>query len=162
MSRLFPHPALSVFLALIWLVLAGSWSAGSLILALLVGLAVPLVTAPLWPGTPRLRRPLALLEYLGIVVWDVIKSSFAVARVILFLRPDEIRSAFVAVPLDLTSPEAIALLAGTITMTPGTLTADYSADGRSLLVHALHAPDPDALRDEIKSRYEARLLRIFG
>ena len=47
-------------------------------------------------------------------------------------------------------------------MTPGTLTADLSADGRLLLVHALHAPDPDAVRDEIKSRYEARLQRIFA
>ncbi len=58
--------------------------------------------------------------------------------------------------------EAISLLAGTITMTPGTLTADVSADGRTLLVHALHAPDPDAVRDEIKTRYEARLKRIFA
>jgi len=36
-----------------------------------------------------------------------------------------------------------------------------SACGRALLIHALHAPDPDAIRAEIKSRYEARLLRIF-
>jgi multicomponent K+:H+ antiporter subunit E len=36
-------------------------------------------------------------------------------------------------------------------MTPGTLTADFSADGRALLIHSLHAPDPDAIRDEIKS-----------
>lgn len=162
MNRLLPHPALSVFLALVWLILAGSWTPGSLVLAGLAGVIVPMITAPLWPGTPWLRRPLGLAGYVGIVIWDVIKSSFAVARVILFLPPGQIRSAWIAVPLDLTSPEAIALLAGTITMTPGTLTADYSADGRSLLVHALHAPDPGAVRDEIKSRYEARLQRIFG
>ena len=58
--------------------------------------------------------------------------------------------------------QAISLLAGTITMTPGTLTADMSADGKALLIHALHAPDPDAFRDEIKSRYERRLKGIFA
>jgi multicomponent K+:H+ antiporter subunit E len=47
-------------------------------------------------------------------------------------------------------------------MTPGTLTADISADGRALLIHSLHAPDPDSIRADIKSRYEARLKRIFG
>jgi len=46
-------------------------------------------------------------------------------------------------------------------MTPGTVTADMSADGRALLVHSLHAPDPGAVRDEIKSRYETRLKGIF-
>ena len=52
--------------------------------------------------------------------------------------------------------------AGTITLTPGTLTAEFSADSKTLLIHALHAPDPDAIRDDIKSRYEARLKRIFA
>ena len=42
------------------------------------------------------------------------------------------------------------------------LTADISADGRTLLIHSLHAPDPDAIRDGILSRYESRLKRIYG
>ncbi len=161
MRALFPHPVLSAFLGLVWLMVAGSWTAGSLVMALIVAVVVPWATLPLWPDKPRLRRPLGLIPYVGIVLYDVVRSSFAVARIILFLPPDAVQSAWIAVPLDLTSPEAIALLAGTITMTPGTLTADYSADGRTLLVHALHAPDPDSVRDEIKTRYEARLKRIF-
>ena len=160
--RLLPHPGLSGFLVLFWLILAGSWGLGSLLLALAVGVVVPLIVAAWWPERPRLRAPLGLVTYTLIVVWDVIRGCFTVARVILFLPADQIRTAWVVVPLDLDSPEAIALLAGTITMTPGTLTADYSADGRALLVHSLHAPDPDAVRDEIKTRYEARLQRIFG
>ena len=64
-------------------------------------------------------------------------------------------------PLDLVEPESITVLAGTITMTPGTLTAEIAADGHSLLVHCLHAPDPDGVRDDIKARYERRLKEIF-
>jgi multicomponent K+:H+ antiporter subunit E len=94
-------------------------------------------------------------------MWDVIVANFQVARIVLFMPKDKIRSAWVTVPLDLRAPEAITLLAGTITMTPGTVTADMSACGRVLLIHSLHAPDPDAVRDDIKSRYEARLKRIF-
>jgi multicomponent K+:H+ antiporter subunit E len=71
------------------------------------------------------------------------------------------RPAWVVIPLDLTRPEAITALSATITMTPGTLTAEMSTDGRALLVHCLHAPNPDAVRDEIKSRYERRLKEIF-
>ena len=161
LRRLIPHPALTVFLILFWLVLANKWTFGSFLLATILGLGIPLFTAPWWPGRPRLRSPLRLVGYTVIVLYDVVISSFQVAWIILFRHPDKIQSAFIPVPLSLTSPEAVALLAGTITMTPGTLTAEISADGRQLLIHALHAPDPDAVRDGILARYEARLKRIF-
>jgi multicomponent K+:H+ antiporter subunit E len=114
------------------------------------------------PAAPRIAQPLALIAYGGLVVWDVIVASVQVARIIVFMPKDQIKSAFIAVPIDLPSPQAITILAGTITLTPGTLTADISSDGSVLLIHALHAPDPVATRDDIKSRYEARLKRIFA
>lgn len=162
LTRLYPHPVLTGFLALFWLVLADSWTFGSLVMALVLATLIPLLTVKWWPDKPRLNHPLGLVPYTAIVLWDVIVSSFQVARIILFMPPDQIRSAYIAVPTTLTSPEAIALLAGTITMTPGTLTADISADGKTLLIHSLHAPDPDAIRDSILTRYESRLKRIFA
>ena len=56
---------------------------------------------------------------------------------------------------------ALTMLTSIISLTPGTVSADISNNGRSLLVHALDAPDPDAVRDEIKQRYESRLKEIF-
>ncbi|MFO1202437.1 MAG: Na+/H+ antiporter subunit E [Tabrizicola sp.] len=161
MKRLFPHPYLSLTLILLWFLLVNQWKLGSLAMALILATLIPLLSARWWPDRPVIRRPFGLLSYMALVLWDVIVANFQVARIILFLPSDRIRSAWITVPLDLTSPEAISLLAGTITMTPGTLTADFSAEGRALLIHSLHAPDPDAIRDEIKRRYEARLQRIF-
>ena len=97
----------------------------------------------------------------GVVAWDIVLANLQVARLILRVPNDRLRSRYVTVPLALTSPEAITVLAGTITMTPGTVSAELSADGRALLVHGLDVPDPDALVGDIKSRYEARLLEIF-
>ena len=134
---------------------------GSLVLAAVLGTVIPLLTTAWWPDRPKVKHPLRLASYSLLVLWDVIVANFQVARIVLFMPRAKIQSAWITVPLDLTSPEAISLLAGTITMTPGTLTADMSACGRALLVHALHAPDPDATRDDIKARYESRLQRIF-
>ena len=159
--KIFPHPYLSALLAVTWMLLVNRFAIGSLAMAAILGIALPLVTASYWPARPRLTRPFEMLPYLALVLWDVILANIQVARIILFMPPDQIKSAWIAVPVDLTSPEAITLLAGTITMTPGTLTADMTRDGRVLLIHALHAPDPDAVRDDIKSRYETRLKRIF-
>jgi multicomponent K+:H+ antiporter subunit E len=153
---------LSGLLFVAWVLLANSSSLGTLLMAALLGALIPLITAAYWPDRPRLAHPLGLVGYFGLVLWDVLIANIQVARIILFMPADQIKSAWITVPVDLASPEALALLAGTITLTPGSLTAEFSADNKALLVHALHAPNPDALRDDIKSRYEARLKRIFG
>jgi multicomponent K+:H+ antiporter subunit E len=161
LRKVFPHPYLTLFLIAVWFMLVNRLAVGTTVMAVILGTLIPHVTAVWWPKRPRIKAPLALLSYAALVVWDVIVANFQVARIVLFMPADQIRSAFIRVPVDLQSREAITLLAGTITMTPGTLTADMSSCGKALLIHALHAPDPDAVRDDIKARYEARLKRIF-
>lgn len=120
-----------------------------------------MLTAPYWPDRPKISRPLKVLEYGFVVLWDIVVANIQVAAIILFKREENIQSHWIVVPLELTSAEAITVLAGTITMTPGTVSATLAADGGSILVHCLHTDDVDAVRDEIKTRYERRLKEIF-
>lgn len=159
--RLIPHPILSVTLLLVWLGLVNKVTPGNVLLGAILGLIVPMITAAYWPDRPTLKRPLVILGYMAVVLWDIIVANIQVAMLILFKPKDKLASAWVTVPLDLTSPEAITVLAGTITLTPGTVSAVLAADGGAILVHCLHAPDPDAVRDDIKARYEGRLKEIF-
>lgn len=161
LRNLLPHPFLTVTITVVWIMLVNKLSLGNFVLGLGLGIVLPIMTAPYWPDRPRLQRPLRLAEYILVVLWDIIVANVIVAAIILFRRNDDIRSAWIHVPLDLTSAEAITMLAGTITMTPGTVSAMLAADGRSILVHCLHTDDPDATRDQIKSRYESRLMEIF-
>lgn len=161
LTRLLPHPLLTLTLTVTWLLLVNTLTLGNLLLGLALGLIIPAMTAPYWPDRPQLRNPVRIVEYFFIVLWDIIVANVIVAGIILFRPLDRIRTHWVAVPLELTSPEAITVLAGTITMTPGTVSAMLSADGRSILVHCLDTGDPDATRDDIKVRYEHRLKEIF-
>jgi multicomponent K+:H+ antiporter subunit E len=95
-------------------------------------------------------------------MWDIIVANIEVAWIVLTVSNAKLKPAWIVIPLELRTPEAITLLAGTITLTPGTVSADLSQSGHSLLVHVLHTDDPDAERDTIKTRYEARLKEIFG
>jgi multicomponent K+:H+ antiporter subunit E len=161
LRKLFPHPYLTLLLIITWMLLVNQFKLGSLVFAVILGTIIPIITSPYWPERTLLRNPLAIAGYVLLVLYDIVKSNFIVAGIVLFRSNSTLQSKWITVPLDLRSPEGITVLAGTITMTPGTVTADMSGDGRVLLVHCLHAPDPDAVRDEIKSRYEARLKRIF-
>ncbi len=161
LSSAFPHPLLSVVIVTVWLLLVNDLSAGHAVLGAILGFAIPQVTSVYWPDRPRIRRPGMVLRYLAIVLQDIVISNVQVAYLILFRRGETLRSQFVTVPLDLTTSEAITTLACTITLTPGTVSADLSADGRALLVHCLETPDPVATVAQIKERYERPLKEIF-
>jgi len=160
-TRLIPHPLLSLTLVLVWLGLVNTFTLGNLLLGLLFGLVIPMLTAPYWPNRSRIGRPLKAAEYVLVVLGDIVVANIQVAMSILFKPDRDIHSQWVTVPLELTSAEAITVLAGTITMTPGTVSSTLSADASCILVHCLHTDDPDAVRDQIKSRYERRLMEIF-
>lgn len=160
LKTLLPHPLLTLLIVLVWILLSGL-SAGSAVLGLVLGVAIPRLTSAYWPDRATVSSPLTIVEYALIVLWDIVVANFQVAYLILFRRGSELHSQFVTVPLDLRTPEAITALAGTITMTPGTVSASLSADGRALLVHCLETTDPERTVADIKSRYESRLQRIF-
>lgn len=160
-KRLFPHPLLSITLTLVWLALVNKVTPGNVLLGAALGVFVPAATTQYWPGQPNVSSPLKVAKYIALVLWDIVVANFQVAAIILFKRNQDIHSKWICVPLELTSPEAITVLAGTITMTPGTVSAMLSADNSSILVHCLHTDDPDVIRDEIKNRYERRLKEIF-
>lgn len=158
--RWLPSPLMSAVLAVAWPVLNGAWSLGQLLLGLLLAWAIPWLLAPLRGQPPRLGRPGMAVQLALVVLKDIITSNIDVARRI--LGPESaIRPGFVWVPLDITDPHGIVALAGIITMTPGTLSAELSPDRRHLLVHALQLDDEPALIATIKRRYEAPLMEIF-
>ena len=161
MKRLLPSPLLSAALFAVWLLLNNTLDPAHVLLGALLAVLVPALTGRLRPEQPRIRRPRLIVRLGLIVLWDIVLSNVEVARRI--LGPEAaIRPRFVWVPLALTDPHAILTLAGIITMTPGTLSAELSPDGRYLLVHAFNVDDEAELIAQIKARYEAPLKEIYG
>ncbi len=159
---LIPHPLLTLLLTVVWILLQNQLSAGMLVFGIILGILIPWGTSIWWPDTPKGFRAGRMVFYSLIVIWDIIIANIQVAWIVLTVPNAKLKPAWIVVPLELRQPEAITLLAGTITLTPGTVSADLSDDGHELLVHVLHTDDPDAVRDEIKTRYERRLKEIFS
>lgn len=160
MRRWLPHPLLTPALALVWLLLNNSLAPGQVLLGLLLGWAIPRFTLAFWPERVRIYSTARLLRFAGVFLYDVLVANLAVARLIL-AGPRALRPAFVVVPLDLSNDLALSLLANTICLTPGTVSARLSADRRRLLVHALDCGNPAELVATVKTRFEAPLKAIF-
>lgn len=158
--RWFPHPALSLFLLLLWLLLANSVSVGQVVLASILAWVIPWLTQGFWPESLRLRHPLVLIKFVLVVLWDILIANLILA--VRILGPiNKLQPAFMQVPLDIQHEFTITLFASTISLTPGTVSADLSLDRRYLLVHSLHVTDIDAAIAEMKQRYEAPLKEVF-
>ncbi len=161
LNWLLPHPFLTALLTIVWTLLQNDLSWGMFVFGLVLGIIIPIGTARWWPDRPHRLAGGRMIVYCIIVIWDIIVANVQVAWIVLTKPNNKMSPAWVVIPLDIRTPEAITILAGTITLTPGTVSADLSDEGHSLLVHALDAPDVDAVRDDIKNRYESRLLEIF-
>jgi multicomponent K+:H+ antiporter subunit E len=160
MRLLLPRPALSLALFLLWAALTNAASLATLLLGGLLALLLPFVVAPFWPDALRIRHPVLALKFATHIAWDMLLANWAVARRVVgpvaALHP-----AFVEVPLDLRDPFAATVLGSIVSLTPGTVSIDVDRERWVLQLHALDAPDPDALIREIKRRYETPLREIF-
>lgn len=161
MRRLLPRPALSISLFLLWAVLGNAASLASLLLGALLALLLPFIVSPFWPDALHIKRPALALRFAARIMLDILLANWAVARRVVgpvaALHP-----AFVEVPLDLRDPFAATVLGSVVSLTPGTVSIDVDRERWVLQVHALDAPDAQALAREIKQRYEAPIREIFA
>ncbi len=160
-KRWIPHPLLTFVLVLVWMLLENKFTLGGLIMGGVLGIIIPKITSSFWPERPAIRAYGKAFSFMALVAWDIVIANIAVARLILFIPNKKLRSHWIAVPLDIKSPEGITTLAGVITLTPGTVSSDLSDDGKTLLVHCLDTSDVIQSVSNIKSRYEKRLMEIF-
>lgn len=155
-----PIPLLSVLLLVVWLLLQQSVAFGQWLLGGFLAIVIPIVIHPFWERQPYLQRPFLLVRYYLRVLGDIIVANLQVSRIIIDPRKRP-NPAFVVYPLELEAYFTITILASTITLTPGTVSAHLRLDGKSLLIHTLDVNDTDALIKEIHERYERPLKEIF-
>lgn len=160
MNKLVPAPWWSLFLLAFWLLLQNKVSVGATLLGIVLAVVIPLYTLRARDYRTTLHHPLLAVQYFFILLGDIIVSNFNIAAIILRPRKN-IKPALIEFPLEISGTVPITILASTISLTPGTISAELGRDGRSILIHALNVDDPQATIQQIKLRYERRLKEIF-
>lgn len=105
---------------------------------------------------------LGVFGYIIFMVWSIIVASFQVAGYVLSPQM-KLDQGIVEIPLDVKSDFEIAILASSITLTPGTVSIDVGrnqAGERVLYVHNLVMGDPEDVRRTIKRDFERRILLV--
>jgi multicomponent K+:H+ antiporter subunit E len=159
-QRLLPHPVLSLALLGVWLLLQQSVAPAHVLSGVVLGIVAPRLVQGFLGPAARLHAWAEVVRLTAVVLWDIVVSNLAVARIVLDPRSRP-RPAWVRVPLHTRHPTAVTVLAAIITTTPGTVSCVVDEERGEILVHALDTDDPQALVEQIRQRYEAPLRRIF-
>lgn len=151
---------INVLLALAWCAVVGSFT----MLNLLLGFGLGSMTLFL------IREQVGALNYfdrsgkvIGLIIlflYELVLSSVRVAMLVVS-RDVRINPGIIDYPLTVDRDFEITLLANLITLTPGTLSVDVSADRKTLYVHCIDVPDPEETVQEIKNGFERKILEAF-
>ncbi|MEM9221723.1 MAG: Na+/H+ antiporter subunit E [Pseudomonadota bacterium] len=151
---------INVLLALAWASVTGSFAFINLAFGfVLSGVSLMLIRNQVG-SLSHFRQFFGAVSLAFTFLWELIKSSVNVAIIVLSPRRT-LRPAIIAYPLNLKTDAEITLLANLITLTPGTLSMDVSDDRQTLYIHAIDAPEPDAVVSDIKASFEGRIARVF-
>ena len=158
--RLLPSPVHSLLLFVVWLLLNNTVAPGHLVLATFFAIFIPLITSGMQDPQPSIRKPFIALRYVFRVIGDIVVANFEVALLVIG-SSKKLSPAFVAIPIDIQHELPITILASTVSLTPGTVSAEISEDKQWLYVHVLSLTNKDELINLIKQRYEQPLMEIF-
>ena len=157
-----PRPISSQFLALkttalfvLWVLLSASFDWIHLGLGLVLSFTVAWINSGHSPFVPKFRLWGNILLYLPWLFVKIVQSSLHVSKLILHpALPIEPR--LINVEANLGHHAAVVLLGNSITLTPGTITAEV--DRNKLIVHAL---DEASGEDVTQKSIESKIAGIF-
>lgn len=152
---------LNLFLAGVYVALAGDVSFLSLLTGFLIGLLVILLIGKADGRGAYLRRVWGVLKFGVYFVFILVKANLQVARE--SITPGfKMTPRIVRYPVPGMTPVQVTTLASAITLTPGTLSADINDAGDVLYIHCMYAQDREAAIAELDQLKRWLMREVFS
>ena len=143
-------------LFVMWVMLTGKYDGLHLVLGLGLSFWVAWINSGHSPFVPRFHIWGKILFYLPWLFTRIVHSSLHLTKLILHPKLP-IHPRLIRYESKLHSVPAIVLLGNSVTLTPGTITAEVK--GKTLLVHAM---DEVSGEDLTSRRMESKIAEVFG
>jgi multisubunit Na+/H+ antiporter MnhE subunit len=137
---------LNLMIAVVWLLLSRSPSPAVFAIGLLMGFGLLAVFPDLLASRDYVRRSFGAARFLLVFIREFLLANISVAALVLFRPRSTLHPDFVTYDTSDLRPYEILLLSYCVSLTPGSTSVEISEDFNSLVIHALDAHDPAALR----------------
>ncbi|GIO22050.1 Na+/H+ antiporter subunit E [Oceanobacillus sp. J11TS1] len=150
---------INVFLAVLWMFLQNEYTVVSFISGYVIGVLILFIIRRFLKFDFYLNRVWAIVKLIYLFTVELIKANIDVVKVVLKPKQDH-QPGIIAVRTRLESDFEISLLAALITLTPGTVSMDFSADNKTIYVHAIDVPDKEEMIKGIQNSFEKAIMEV--
>ncbi|ADU29823.1 Na+/H+ antiporter subunit E [Evansella cellulosilytica] len=150
---------LNIVVALIWMLLQNSFTGVDFAIGYIVGLLLLYVLRRFLSFDFYFRRVLAFIKLFLLFIYKLILSNIEVIKIVLSPKLN-IKPGIIAVPTKLKTDWEVTLLSCLISLTPGTLSMNFSEDGRTIFVHSIHVPNKHEAIKEIHNSFEKAIMEV--
>ena len=151
-----------LFLTLIYLLLTSNLEWLNIIAGVVIAIGITLLLRPQIKSVSWQRAPraiLAMIQYLGILIYDIFKGGIMVARSV-WSRNLKIQPSIIAIPSGCESELASALSAHAISIAPGELVVEIDTDG-VMYTHVLDVTHSAEYQEQAQNMRSELLSKII-
>ncbi len=140
----------NLLLAIVWLFLTGVLSPLNLAAGFLIGFGALRILRPVFgnASVSYFSASIRLVRFILYFIPTLMLANLQIARAVLSPK-NRMSPNFVECDLTGLSKTQAVIIANLVTLTPGTLSAELTRNGRRLLVHAIFAKHPDTVRRQV-------------
>jgi multicomponent Na+:H+ antiporter subunit E len=150
----------NLLLALGWMMLMGRFEPADLLVGFGLSYLVLFTMRRVLEPTSYFSKVPEAIGFVAFFVKELVLANMRVAYDV--ITPTHLmRPGVVAIPLDAKTDAEITVFANLLTLTPGTMSLDVSADRSVLYIHAMYIDDIEELRRQIKEGFERRTTEIL-
>jgi multicomponent Na+:H+ antiporter subunit E len=150
----------NLLLSLGWVAATGVFTFSNLIAGFILGFLVLFFTRNVMGSPQYFNKVWQALSLLIFFLWELFLANLRVAYDVITPR-HRMKPGVIAIPLEAHTDSEITLLSNLITLTPGTLSLDVSADRKVMYIHAMYIDDIEATHSKIKNGFERRVLEVL-
>ncbi|MFA1820488.1 Na+/H+ antiporter subunit E [Virgibacillus oceani] len=150
---------INILMAFIWMLLQNSYSVINFVIGYIIGILILFVLRRFLTFDFYFRRVWSFIKLTIIFFRELVLANIDMIRIILKPKMD-IKPGIVAIPTKLETDLEITLLAALISLTPGTLSMDFSDDSSLIFVHAVDIDSKEETIRDILDSFEKAILEV--
>ncbi len=151
---------LNVLIAVMWWLLSSEPSIATFVIGFLMGLGMLSLFRDVLPRDQYVKRVTGFVRFCFIFLREFVAANIDLARTVLFQTKEELHPNFLTLDVSGLHRWEILLLTHCISLTPGSTSVQISEDFKTVLVHALAAEDPAAVRRQINQNLRQAILEF--
>jgi multicomponent Na+:H+ antiporter subunit E len=151
---------LNIAFAAVFTILLGSGNIAVFLFGFALGYIALWLSKPLYRDTRYFQKLPKIINLAAFFLKELVVSNLRVLWDVITPRHIN-RPGIIGVPLTAQTDLEIFVVANLISLTPGTLSVDLSADRKTLYVHVMFLDDVEMVRREIKNGLERRVLEVM-